>query len=113
MIDMLHSVVSNLLSKPATRLYPQEDRAKFVRTRGCIDVEIAQCVFCGNCARRCPAGAITVDRPAQTWTIDPYQCIICGVCAEACLKKCVFINTQYSAPQQQKTVKVRRQVRDA
>jgi formate hydrogenlyase subunit 6/NADH:ubiquinone oxidoreductase subunit I len=113
MFDMLHSVLANLISKPATRLYPQQDRAKFLRTRGCIDVDIDQCIFCGNCSRRCPAGAITVDRPQKTWMIDPYQCIVCGVCAEGCPKKCILINTKYAAPEQHKSVKVRCQAQDA
>ena len=45
------------------------------------------CVFCTLCAKKCPAGAITVDRAEKKWEIDRDACVKCGVCIQACPKK--------------------------
>lgn len=49
------------------------------------------CVYCTLCAKKCPGGAITVDRAAKTWTLDEEKCIACGNCAEVCPKNCIVI----------------------
>ena len=51
----------------------------------------SKCVYCGICAKKCPMQAITVDRPAKTWTLDEDACIACGTCAECCPKKCIIM----------------------
>ena len=51
----------------------------------------SKCVYCTLCARKCPAGALTVDRAAKTWTLDEDLCVGCGTCAEACPKKCIIL----------------------
>ena len=51
----------------------------------------AKCIYCTICARKCPAGALTVDRAAKTWTLDEDLCVGCGTCAENCPKKCIII----------------------
>ncbi len=51
----------------------------------------SKCVYCTICARKCPAGALTVDRAAKTWTLDEDLCVGCGTCAESCPKKCILI----------------------
>ena len=48
-----------------------------------------KCVYCTLCARKCPQGAITVDRAAKTWTLDKEACVSCGLCASSCPKKCL------------------------
>ena len=53
--------------------------------------DTSKCVFCTLCARKCPAGALEVDRAAKTWTLDEDKCVACGACAEACPKKCIII----------------------
>ena len=53
--------------------------------------DASKCVYCTICARKCPAGALTVDRAAKTWTLDEELCVGCGTCAEACPKKCIII----------------------
>ena len=53
--------------------------------------DASKCVYCTICARKCPAGALTVDRAAKTWTLDEDLCVGCGTCAEACPKKCIII----------------------
>ena len=51
----------------------------------------SKCVYCTICARKCPAGALTVDRAAKTWTLDEDLCVGGGTCAESCPKKCILI----------------------
>ena len=45
------------------------------------------CVYCTLCAKKCPVGAITVDRENKTWSIDRSACIKCGQCINNCPKK--------------------------
>ena len=50
-----------------------------------------KCVYCTICARKCPVGALEVDRAAKTWVLDEDKCVACGTCAEACPKKCILM----------------------
>lgn len=95
MFDMLGTIIKNVFSKPATRMYPQKPRQDFKNTRGSIDVKIEDCIFCGICARKCPPDALVVNRQEKSWEIDPYKCIICGACSDACPKKCIIVNEKY------------------
>jgi len=49
------------------------------------------CVFCGLCAKNCPAGALTVNRAEKVWEVDKDACVECGVCVEKCPKKCLSL----------------------
>ena len=51
----------------------------------------AKCVYCTICAKKCPAGALTVDRAAKTWTLDEDACVACGTCAGVCPKKAIIM----------------------
>lgn len=51
----------------------------------------SRCVYCTLCAKKCPAGAIEVDRANKTWKLDDEKCVACGTCAEACPKKCIIM----------------------
>lgn len=42
-----------------------------------------KCIFCGECSKICPTGAITLDR----FNIDTDKCICCGECVRACPKQ--------------------------
>ncbi|MBQ6466207.1 MAG: 4Fe-4S binding protein [Oscillospiraceae bacterium] len=50
-----------------------------------------KCVYCTLCAKKCPAGALEVDRANKTWTLDEDVCVGCGTCAEACPKNAIII----------------------
>ncbi len=96
MFDMLGNIMKNLLSKPATRMYPFEKRENFKNTRGQLgDIDIDACIFCSICAKKCPSDAIIVNRNEKSWEVDRYKCIVCGVCTEVCPKKCLHMEEQY------------------
>lgn len=95
MFDMIGNILSNLLSKPSTRKYPYEKREPFANARGRIDMDIDSCIFCGICSRKCPSGAIAVNRNEKSWEIDPFKCIICSECEEVCPKKSIRTEAAY------------------
>jgi len=76
----------NLVSRPATRLYPTEQRVPFPGARGTLEFDLETCVLCGLCVRRCPTVALTCDREQRLFAIEQLRCIACGVCVDACNK---------------------------
>ena len=68
---------------PAAEIKPRED-GKPVQDPN-------KCVYCTICARKCPAGALTVDRAAKTWTLDEDACVACGTCAGVCPKNAIIM----------------------
>jgi ech hydrogenase subunit F len=94
--SLAKTVLKSLFKKPVTVQYPFGPRTYFKGTRGSIDIVIAQCIFCGICQRKCPTGAIKVDKAAKKWIINRLRCISCKGCVEVCPKKCLTQNNQYS-----------------
>lgn len=90
--------LKNLFSKPATSNYPFEPATYPERSRGHIEIDIDDCIMCGMCQRKCPSGAITVDRAAKTWSIERMGCVQCENCVEGCPKNCLHIVPGYTAP---------------
>ena len=82
-----------MVKQPVTVCYPQEELTAPKRLRGHIVNDMDVCICCGMCARRCPAGALAVDRKGGTWAIDPYACVVCGECIESCPKHCLTMDT--------------------
>ena len=91
-------VLRSLFKKPATLMYPIRPREWTERTRGRIDIEIENCIFCGICARKCPTDALVVDREAKSWAIARMGCIQCSCCVEVCPKDCLVNEAGYTAP---------------
>lgn len=102
-IKLVKRTLKNLTSPPATRLYPQIRRPAFKRTRGHIAWDDS-CIFCSICVRRCPTGALAVDRAAKTWRINRFDCVQCGACVEVCPKHSLAMRNDYTPPAAEKTV---------
>ncbi len=78
---------------PAAPAAPAEAPAAEVKPRddGKPVSDPAKCVYCTLCSKKCPAGAIEVDRANKTWKLDDEKCVACGTCAEVCPKKCIIM----------------------
>ena len=92
------TALKNLFSPPVTRPYPEQPREYPERTRGHVEIDIDTCILCGLCSRKCPTGAITVNRAEKTWKIERFGCIQCGCCVETCPKKCLTMKNAYTQP---------------
>lgn len=99
-------LIKNLLSKPATRNYPEEPRAYTDRTRGHIEFDVSCCILCNICGKKCPTGAIHVNKAARTIEIERMSCIQCGFCEDSCPKHCIVMRPDYTAPDTSKTTDV-------
>ena len=75
--SMSKILLKNLLHGPYTVPYPVKQKESFKHTRGKIEIEIDKCIFCGLCERRCPTGAIKVEKANSKWSIERFQCIQC------------------------------------
>lgn len=78
------TLIRNLTAGPATRLFPAVPLTAVPGVRGDLRLLVERCTFCRACAVRCPAQALEVDKPGQTWTLDPFRCIYCHYCVEVC-----------------------------
>jgi len=94
---MLGPTVKNLVRRPATRRYPFEPYLPHAGTRGKIVIEYDKCIFCLLCDKKCPTGAIHVDRPGKVWQIDRLRCIQCNHCVELCPRKCLAMDNHYAS----------------
>jgi len=97
-LSMTKTLFKSIIHGPYTVLYPIKKKETYERTRGKIEINIDDCIYCGMCERRCPAGAIKVDRANKSWAIDRFRCIQCNYCAEGCPKKCLKMNAHYTDP---------------
>lgn len=104
LMDFTGFALKNLFSKPATKNYPAEPAVYPERSRGHIEIDIDDCVMCGMCQRKCPSGAITVDRATRTWSIERMGCVQCENCVSGCPKKCLHIKPGYTEPSSTLTV---------
>lgn len=104
MFDFIPAALKNVFSKPATRNYPFDKRTPYERQKGHIAIAIDSCIYCGMCGRKCPVGAIKVDRTGRSWSIDRFKCIMCGACSECCPKKCLDIAGEYTMAANVKSV---------
>lgn len=91
-------ILRSLFKKPATQMYPVIPKEWKERTRGRIEIDIDDCIFCGICARKCPTDAITVNRTAKTWTIERMGCVQCSCCVDVCPKSCLNNVAGYTSP---------------
>jgi formate hydrogenlyase subunit 6/NADH:ubiquinone oxidoreductase subunit I len=102
-MNFAKTALKNLNSRPATLMYPKKKRVFYARTRGHIAIGIESCIFCGICAKKCPSGAIRVDKTGKVWEIDRLKCVQCNACVESCPKKCLAMEQSYTEPSMEKT----------
>ena len=69
--------------EPESTVKPRED--------GLPVSDPAKCVYCTLCAKKCPAGALTVDRKEKIWKLDEDKCVACGTCHDVCPKKAIVM----------------------
>ncbi|HAR63542.1 MAG: 4Fe-4S ferredoxin [Candidatus Margulisiibacteriota bacterium] len=98
MFDIAKIIIKNLFTKPATAMYPFQVRESYANTRGKIVFDAEQCSYCTLCQKKCPTGAISVDRAGKIWHIDPLKCITCNYCVDSCPKKCLNMDNHYTDP---------------
>ena len=86
------------LTKPPTSRYPFEPRRELAGSRGSLIFTKDHCVYCTVCAKKCPTGALRVNRAQKTWAIDRLLCITCGYCIEVCPKKSLALVPAHALP---------------
>ncbi|MGI5824113.1 MAG: NADH-quinone oxidoreductase subunit NuoB [Bacillota bacterium] len=80
MFDTLKKVIQN---PRITNEYPKKPLVKD-NFRGKTVIDAEKCTFCGECAERCPSGAVVMDKAAKTIGIDMDQCLFCCLCEDIC-----------------------------
>lgn len=76
----------------ALRMISQFDApGLFAPPRFAPQVEADRCVYCGQCVRACPMGAIVVDAASRSYRHLRERCIGCGLCAVACERGAIHI----------------------
>jgi formate hydrogenlyase subunit 6/NADH:ubiquinone oxidoreductase subunit I len=103
---MLKNVIPNMFRKSATVLYPIEKREPPPGMRGLVTIRIEDCILCGVCQKKCPSGAISVDRANGVWSIARFDCIQCHNCVDTCQKKCLEMSPERPEPVTEKVALV-------
>lgn len=96
----------SLFKKPETVLYPVQKKEPPRGLKGHVVVDVDTCILCSLCQKRCPCGAIEVDKKARTWTIDHFRCVQCASCAYECPKGSLTMEPTYAAVSRSKSVHV-------
>ena len=94
--------LSGLFKQPETIQYPVQKKEPPAGLKGHVTNDTGACILCGICQKRCPTGAIVVDKPARTWSIDRFRCVQCGSCVRECPKQCLAMEPTYTPPATEK-----------
>jgi len=95
---MAKLVLKWAVRKPATYPYPFAPRQVIALSRGTLVFAKDKCVCCTVCRKKCPTGAIGVNRSQKKWAIDRLRCISCGYCTEVCPKGALSLSTAHGIP---------------
>ena len=101
---MLNTILKNLFTGYATRLYPFKKREPFPDVKGELKIDVEKCTFCTVCQIKCPSQCIQVDRKERQWKVDPFACVYCGICEDVCPANCLYHEGFYRPAVFDKTV---------
>jgi len=101
----------NLLRKPFTVQYPEEQPTQHPRFRGQEFTWYEdRCTGCASCAKYCPLGIIRIvtdphggheqeggNYKIEVFDIDQGRCMYCGLCVEACPFDALHMGTSFEA----------------
>ncbi|OUO91463.1 4Fe-4S ferredoxin [Gordonibacter sp. An230] len=90
--------LGGLFKEPETIQYPSQTKTPPPGLKGHVSNDVTACILCGICQRRCPCGAIEVDKAARAWKIDRFRCVQCGSCVRECPKSCLSMEPSYAPP---------------
>ncbi len=90
------TIIGSAFKASPCKMYPFKPQVMYKNTRGSINIDSSKCIYCGICSKKCPTGAIVVDKTKKGWTIERMRCISCGLCVEVCPKKCLDMNNKYA-----------------
>jgi formate hydrogenlyase subunit 6/NADH:ubiquinone oxidoreductase subunit I len=96
--EMARLALKWALTKPPTTQYPFEARRAIAGSRGQLIFTRDNCVYCTACAKKCPTGALIVDRAQKRFILDRLRCISCACCVEICPKDSLSLSTGHGSP---------------
>lgn len=101
-LSMTKTLLKSVFHGPYTVLYPIEEKKVYDYTKGCVEINISECIYCGMCMRNCPTGALQVDRNESKWSINRLACIQCRYCVQTCPKHCLSMTNHHPSPRVEK-----------
>jgi formate hydrogenlyase subunit 6/NADH:ubiquinone oxidoreductase subunit I len=84
---MVPYLVTMLVKKPYTVLYPSVHAKVAERFRGALKFDREKCIGCRMCQRICPSNAISIEKVADKQfkaVVYMDRCIFCGQCVDSC-----------------------------